>query len=144
MSKRNLIKKGEKYAFDHLCRRVAKKGSQASNISKNYNPGLDRVKTGVNLDKTHFRLTFLEKPVNKWLEVGKDMRGNIYALLMTAVCFVVVFGTVIAYENRHLRLEALATLPKEQLDRDAYRDYLEREGRVGIFDYDSARDFNTI
>lgn len=72
------------------------------------------------------------------------MRGNIYALAMTACCFVIVFGSIILYENRHLRIEALATLPEDQLDRGKYREYLVREGKVADEGYDSIRDFNTI
>ena len=85
----------------------------------------------------------MEKPYNKWMTVGKDMRWNIYAWFMTAGCFVVVFGTVLAYENRHLRLEALATLNEDQLDRKKYREFLVRTGRVTEYDYDPAKDFNT-
>ena len=81
---------------------------------------MERVDTKIELDKTHIRLHFLEKPLEKWMTVGKDMRWNIYAVFMTMACFVVVFGSAITYEDYHLRLEALATLSEEQLDKTKY------------------------
>lgn len=113
MNRRKLIKKGEKYAFDHLGRKITKGSKHHLKPLKKVNPGLQRIDPKLDLEKTHIRLKFLEAPLERWLTVGRDMRSNIYALLMTAACFFIVFGTVISYENRHLRMEALATLPEE-------------------------------
>lgn len=141
MKKREFQNTQQKFRFDHLGRRV-EVGRKFENEIRDL--GSLRVESEASIDQAHFRLKFLESLRNRWYTVGKDMRNNIYALGMTVACFFIVFGSVSWYENKHLRVEALATLDKDMIDRSMYRQFLEREGRDKAFDYDCFRDFNTI
>lgn len=142
MNKRDFQNRDKvKYTFDHMGRKVEVGRKFEKEIR---DLGSLRVESEPSIDKAHFRLRRLEALRNRWYTVGKDMRNNIYALGMTVACFFIVFGSVSFYENKHLRIEALATLDKDMINRDLYMEFLEREGRGDSFDYDCFRDFNTI
>lgn len=68
------------------------------------------------------------------MRVGCDMRNNFYSMGMTVACFFVTFWSTIAYEKRHLRVQALAGVEKDYLDKKLFGEFMEREGKLWVLD----------
>ena len=127
--KRNFLRSDDATEYDHTGRLIK---SRPKVPKKSF------------VEQKYFRLRFLEKPRNEWLKVGRDMRWNIYALLFSGACFVIVFGSVVLYENRLLRIHALSGVSRDYLNRQAFEHFLdEDESRFDGSRYDHDMNYFT-
>lgn len=92
----------------------------------------------------YFHLKFLEKYYFKWLTIGADMRVNLSVILACIGCFSVVYFPAVWYDERHMRIETLATLDKDIIDKKNYEEFLYRTGKKSRFEHDTFKDFSTI
>lgn len=106
-------------------------------VEKNLTSAEKRVeKFSEETSNQYFRLKRLEKYYFKWMNVGADMRVNIYAVFASMVCFCVVFFPANWYDERQTGIQMKAHYEKEVMDKQIYEQFLYESGRKSRLDGD--------
>lgn len=106
--KRDYSRKGQEVEFDDFGQMV-EKGSRPQRPKRNF------------IKERYYRLDFMGKWARRWKFLGYDMRNNVIAVVLSAMCYSSVFFTVVSYENHHLRIQALAGMPGDGLEPEIRR-----------------------
>lgn len=127
MCRSNLLKKGARLAFDKTGRLVEKPLTAAEKRTEKFSE---------ETSNRYFRLKRLEKYYFKWMNVGADMRVNIYAVFASMVCFCVVFFPANWYDERQTGIMMKGTYEKDVMDKRIYEEFLYQTGRKSRLDGD--------
>lgn len=136
MRRGDLLRKGVKMVYDHTGKLV----KQTESAEKK----LGAEKFSQETANEYFHLKSIEKYYFKWHTVGADMRVNLSVVLACIACFSAVYFPAIWYEDRHLRIELLATIEKDVVDLKNYDEYLYRTGKKTLIQEDTFREFSSI
>lgn len=136
MRRGDFLRKGAKVAYDHTGKLVKQAEGRASKLGEQ--------KFSEETAKDYFHVKPLEKYYFKWLTVGADMRVNLSVVIACIGCFSAVFFPAIWYEDRHRRIELLATVEKEVVDKKNYEDFLYQTGKKQLIQEDTFKNFLSI